>query len=106
MNSKQIQQRGENVHPGFSPGDEVVTRLLEFARKHRLDASRFTGVGGSNGTLHGAIASGSAPPANFFRALRVLRPAIQIPVSARLQAITLCISRQKSSLFIPVNSAT
>ena len=48
MNSKQIQQdTGEKTFVlVFSTGDEVVTQLLEFARKHRLDASRLTGIGG------------------------------------------------------------
>jgi predicted DNA-binding protein with PD1-like motif len=48
MKSKQIQQdRGEKTFAlVFSPGDEVVAQLLEFAREHRLDASRFTGIGG------------------------------------------------------------
>jgi len=46
--NKQIQQdAGEKTCVlVFSPGDEVVTQLLEFARKQRLDASRFVGIGG------------------------------------------------------------
>ena len=48
MKSKKIQQDsgGKTFVLVFSPGDQVPSQLVEFARQQRLDASRFTGIGG------------------------------------------------------------
>jgi len=48
MKSKKIQQDsgGKTFVLVFSPGDQVPSQLVEFARRQRLDASRFTGIGG------------------------------------------------------------
>lgn len=47
MKAKEIQQDNEKSFVlVLSPGEEVVSQLLEFARKQRLNASRFTGIGG------------------------------------------------------------
>jgi len=48
MKSKQILERsGEKTFVlVFSPGDEVVSNLLEFAGSNGLEASRFTAIGG------------------------------------------------------------
>ncbi len=48
MKSKQIyEENGEKTFAlVFSPGDDVVPQLLDFASAQGLDASRFTGIGG------------------------------------------------------------
>ncbi len=48
MMSKPIhEENGEKTFAlVFSPGDHVISQLLDFATTHALDASRFTGIGG------------------------------------------------------------